>query len=108
MRASFNVGDAMPPENQFTRELEELRNAKFRSGESEYGNMRYQQNTVLGLSEEVKDEIVDAMNWLELLYYKIRFLEEAIRAGSLHRPDEVSPPILPDRISPGPSTPGAE
>ena len=57
--------------------LEELRDQGFAKGGHEYGALQFLAADGATL-QQVKEEIADAMNWLELLFYKLSVLEDAM------------------------------
>jgi hypothetical protein len=57
-------------------ELARLRNQRFSKGSKEYGALQFLDPDGATL-DMIKEELVDVMNWCELLFYKICVLEEA-------------------------------
>jgi len=57
----------------YRRQLAARRSHRFRRGKKEYGHQAFLIRS--GVREDVKEEIADCMNWLELLYVKVCMME---------------------------------
>jgi hypothetical protein len=70
-------------EAYYAPQLEQARTRGFEKGAKMYGALQFLERGGATV-EEVKAEIADAMNWLELLYFKLCTIEDSARARPLY------------------------